>query len=111
MGIEKQPYVGEKIHPAKSGHSSFGWGRRICPGADLAANSLFIALAKLLWAYDILPIEGREYDIFNYTEGFNVRPKKFECIVRVRSEQHRQVLEREQKDAMRWLEKFTPFRE
>lgn len=40
LGIEKQPYRGNKIHPSKSGHSSFGWGRRICPGADLAANSL-----------------------------------------------------------------------
>ncbi|KAK5164564.1 uncharacterized protein LTR77_009770 [Saxophila tyrrhenica] len=110
-GIDKQPYVGEKMHPAKAGHSSFGWGRRICPGADLAANSLFIALAKLLWAYDILPVEGRKYDIFAYTDGFNVRPKKFECVIRVRSEQHRKVLEREQGDAMRWLEKFTPFGE
>jgi cytochrome P450 len=57
---EKDPrYVaelkGEKIHPAKAGHSSFGWGRRICPGADLAANSLFIALAKLIWSFDIQP--------------------------------------------------------
>ena len=111
MGIEKQPYIPSKIHPAKAGHSSFGWGRRICPGMDLAANSLFIALAKLLWAYDIKPIEGRQYDIFAYTDGFNVRPKKFECIVKVRSEQHRQVLEREQGEALRWLEKFTPFGE
>jgi cytochrome P450 len=55
---EKDPrYVpelkGQKTHPAKAGHSSFGWGRRICPGADLAANSLFIALAKLIWSFDI----------------------------------------------------------
>lgn len=111
MGIEKQPYVGSKQHPAKAGHSSFGWGRRICPGADLAANSLFIALAKLLWAYDIMPIEGRKYDIFAYTDGFNVRPQKFECVVRVRSEKHRQVLESEEKDAEGWLAKFTPFGE
>lgn len=111
LGIEKQPYVGEKMHPAKAGHSSFGWGRRICPGADLAVNSLFIALSKLLWAFDILPIEGREYDIFAYTDGFNVRPKKFECTIRVRSEQHRKVLGEEQKGAERWLEKFTPFGE
>lgn len=111
MGIEKQPYVGDKSHPAKAGHSSFGWGRRICPGADLAANSLFIALSKLLWAYDILPIKGKEYDIFNYTEGFNVRPKSFECIIRIRSEQHKRVLFEDKRDAMRWLEKFTPFSE
>jgi len=111
LGIEKQPYVGERIHPAKAGHSSFGWGRRICPGADLAANSLYIALAKLIWAYDILPIEGKQYDIFAYTDGFNVRPKPFECIVRVRSEQHQEVLQREQKGAEAWLDKFTPFAE
>jgi cytochrome P450 len=111
LGIEKQPYQGQKIHPAKSGHSSFGWGRRICPGADLAANSLFIALGKLLWAFDILPIESREYDIFAYTDGFNVRPKKFECIIRVRSEAHRKILELEQENALNWLEKFTPFGE
>ncbi|KAK1053457.1 hypothetical protein LTS16_001214 [Friedmanniomyces endolithicus] len=111
LGIAKQPYIGQKTHPAKAGHSSFGWGRRICPGADLAANSLYIALAKLLWAYDILAIEGREYDIFAYTDGFNVRPKPFECVVKVRSERHRGVLEREQEEAKGWLEKFTPFGE
>ncbi|KAF2200671.1 cytochrome P450 [Delitschia confertaspora ATCC 74209] len=100
-----------KQHPSKLGHSSFGWGRRICPGADLASNSLFIALAKILWAYDILPIKGRTYDTFAYTEGFNIRPKKFECTIRVRSAQHREVLEREQEMAMGVLERFSAFRE
>lgn len=111
LGIEKQPYVGERTHPAKVGHSSFGWGRRICPGADLAVNSLFIALAKLLWSFDILPVEGQQYDIFAYTDGFNVRPKRFKCLIRVRGERHQRVLEAEQKIAFRWLEKFTPFGE
>jgi cytochrome P450 len=98
-------------HPSKLGHSSFGWGRRICPGADLASNSLFIALAKLLWAFDILPIEGVKYDIFNYTEGFNIRPRKFECIIRVRSEAHRKVLVEEMVGAERTMSKFTLFKE
>ncbi|KAF2276288.1 cytochrome P450 [Westerdykella ornata] len=100
-----------KPHPAKSGHSSFGWGRRICPGADLAANSLYIALAKILWAFDILPIPGIKYDTFAYTEGFNIRPQKFECEIRIRREAHRQVLEAELKDAESVLEVFTPFEE
>ncbi|KAF2748161.1 cytochrome P450 [Sporormia fimetaria CBS 119925] len=100
-----------KLHPAKAGHSSFGWGRRLCPGADLASNSLYIALAKILWAFDILPQPGVEYDTFDYTEGFNIRPKKFRCLIRVRSEAHRKVLERELLDAERVLEPFTPFEE
>jgi cytochrome P450 len=100
-----------KPHPSKSGHSSFGWGRRICPGADLAVNSLFIALAKILWAFDIRPKEGVIYNTFAYTEGFNIRPKKFECEITVRSEAHRDVLMRELEGAQEVLEVFTPFEE
>jgi cytochrome P450 len=98
-------------HPSKLGHSSFGWGRRICPGAELASNSLYIALAKLIWGFDILPIEGRTYNIYKYTEGFNIRPQKFECIVRVRSEAHRKVLIEEMGGAERTMGRFTLFKE
>ncbi|PVH96737.1 cytochrome P450 [Periconia macrospinosa] len=99
-----------KPHPSKSGHSSFGWGRRICPGADLAANSLFVALGKILWAFDITPLKGGvRYDTFAYTEGFNIRPRPFECGISVRSEAHREVLMREVKEAEGVLERFTPF--
>jgi cytochrome P450 len=98
---------GRKAHPAKAGHSSFGWGRRICPGADLAANSLFIALSKLIWAFDI--VSTRTYDTFDYTDGFNVRPRPFECDIRVRSEAHRQVLEAEMKEAEKEMAMFPAY--
>ncbi|PVH85068.1 cytochrome P450 [Cadophora sp. DSE1049] len=98
---------GTKTHPAKAGHSSFGWGRRICPGADLAANSLFIAVSKLVWAFDILPT--REYDTFDYTDGFNIRPKPFQCLIRVRSAKHQRVLEREKLAADKEMEKFPAY--
>lgn len=100
-----------KPHPAKAGHSSFGWGRRICPGANLAENSLYIALAKILWAFNIKPKEGVKYDTFAYTEGFNIRPQKFECEIKVRSEAHKQVLMGDLKEAESVLDKFTPFQE
>ncbi|KAL3426057.1 hypothetical protein PVAG01_02848 [Phlyctema vagabunda] len=96
-------------HPAKSGHSSFGWGRRICPGADLAANSLFIALSKLLWAFDIKALQGRAYDTFDYTDGFNIRPKSFPCSITVRSEAHSLVLEEEMRAAEKEMAKFPPY--
>lgn len=98
---------GAKNHPAKAGHSSFGWGRRICPGTDLAANSLFIALSTLIWAFDILPT--REYDTFDYTDGFNIRPKPFNCQIRIRSDQHLKTLEKEKLRADKYMEMFPAF--
>ncbi|KIW70893.1 hypothetical protein PV04_03126 [Phialophora macrospora] len=82
-------------HPSRLGHSSFGWGRRICPGADLASNNLFIAIAHLLWCFDIRPAKGVVYDTYNYTEGFNIRPQPYRCEITIRSDKHKQVLQRE----------------
>lgn len=103
-------------HPAKEGHSSFGWGRRICPGAGLAHNSLFIALARLLWAFEFKPVREadgseRKYDTFAYTQGFNIRPRPFECEIDVRGEQRRQVLKAEMKSAESIMSRFAPFEE
>lgn len=111
--FEKRPphLVGAKTHPSKSGHSSFGWGRRICPGAGLAENSVWIVLAKVLWAFDVGPVEGRTYDTFAYTDGFNIRPKKFECVIKPRSQEHKQVMRKEAAEAMEVLGRFEPFGE
>ena len=109
IGIDEQPYTSMRSHPSRIGHSSFEWGRRICPGADLASNSLLIALARLLWAYDILPREGVTYDTLAYTDGFNIRPRSFECIIRIRSSHHGGIVEKEQVTSMEWLDKFSPF--
>ena len=109
--VSATPVEKGKRHPSKSGHSSFGWGRRICPGAGLAENSLLIALAKLLWSYDITAKKGVTYDIFDYTDGFNVRPKSFQCEIKVRSQKHRQVLEKEYREATDFMAKFPLFKE
>lgn len=33
----------------------FGFGRRICPGNELAIQSLWIGMALTLWAFEIKP--------------------------------------------------------
>ena len=109
--VASMPVEKGEPHPSKLGHSSFGWGRRICPGADLASNNLFIALARLLWTYDILPKKRVTYDIWDYVGGFNIRPRHFECEVKVRSEQHEKVLREEYKDALATMDKFPEFQE
>ncbi|OGM42661.1 cytochrome P450 monooxygenase [Aspergillus bombycis] len=98
-------------HPSKLGHSSFGWGRRICPGADLATNTLLITLCRLLWCFHIRPIPGHVYDTLDYTNGFNVRPRNLQLGLQVRSDQHRHVLEREYEDAIAFLQTLSPFDE
>ena len=34
-------------------HYSYGGGRRICPGMHVAERSLFLNIARLVWAFDI----------------------------------------------------------
>lgn len=47
-------------------HFSFGTGRRICPGSRFAENALTLALANMIWAFEIRPttsiVGGKEHD-------------------------------------------------
>lgn len=57
----------------------------------LARNSIFINMARLLWAFDILPAldkNGKEIlpDTMDYTDGFNSKPVSFDCRIIPRSE-------------------------
>lgn len=35
----------------------FGFGRRICPGSDMARETMWIAIASVLAAFDIVPVK------------------------------------------------------
>ncbi|RAL16796.1 cytochrome P450 [Aspergillus homomorphus CBS 101889] len=69
--------------PYKRDHFTFSTGRRTCPGARLAENSLMIALAAMLWAFEIRPplVNGKEeaMDLSDkaYPDGGFTIPKPF----------------------------------
>lgn len=46
---------------------TFGYGRRTCPGERLVTNSVCLVLARLLWAFDIVP--PPEYQDTNGNHG------------------------------------------
>lgn len=52
---------------------AFGWGRRMCAGADLAEQGVLTQIARLLWAFDIEgDMDGTtgkplKLNIFDYT--------------------------------------------
>jgi cytochrome P450 len=89
-------------------HWNFGAGRRICSGMHLAENSMFIVLAKLLWAFDVRPPldgEGRVEEMDTSDEAFelgaNTVPKPYRARWVVRGEEMRRTVEREAAEARR----------
>ncbi|KAJ9609992.1 hypothetical protein H2200_006322 [Cladophialophora chaetospira] len=88
---------------------AFGAGRRACPGQHMGQNSLMINMAKLAWAFDIKadpksPPCLDERDL--YTDGFVGAPHPFPAVFTIRSEKHKEVLEKEYGVAQEFLRKY-----
>lgn len=81
-------------------HFVYGAGRRICPGIHLAERSLFVSLAKLLWAFDISPkLDERGIPVrvdasaeSGYTDGFVICAKPFQAQLQVRSAARKETI-------------------
>ena len=92
--------------PNERGYMTFGWGRRVCVGQALAEQGTWISIARLLWAFKfekaIDPMTGQELpvDIFDYTNGLNMRPNPFHAKTRVRNPEIRETIEREGRQAL-----------
>lgn len=44
-------------------HFQYGFGRRSCPGSYVADGSVYIALVRILWGFDITTVEGQPLDM------------------------------------------------
>ena len=70
--------------------TGFGYGRRACTGKVIARNSLFIQIARIMWAFEVEPGvvgEKGERHVVNemdFTEGFSPLPKPFRAVMRPR---------------------------
>ena len=74
--------------------SAFGFGRRICPGMNIAENSLNLLVARMAWATHISRRPGVEVPLYDYTSGFNVQPKPFVFDLVPRDETRKLQVER-----------------
>ncbi|KAH6651347.1 cytochrome P450 [Chaetomium tenue] len=83
---------------AKRDQFTFGAGRRICPGIHVAERSLFLGVARMLWALDIKPatdpVTGKVVlpDQEKLTQGFVCQPVEFPVAITPRSEARRQMV-------------------
>jgi len=74
--FDVERFVPERWLDVKSGELGlptvgFGYGRRICPGRHVARNSMWIAIARILWAFDVKPglTETGERMVVDSTKG------------------------------------------
>ncbi|KXX80783.1 Fumitremorgin C synthase [Madurella mycetomatis] len=77
----------------------FGYGRRICPGRHVARNSLWIAVARLLWAFNMSPElteTGKPVAVDTKgTDGLVTKPLPFKACFLPRGDWIRDIVTRE----------------
>jgi len=75
-------------YPNLQNFSSFGFGRRICAGQNIAERSLNILVARIGWGCTIEKriVDGNAVHVplYDYTSGFNVQPKPFAFELKAR---------------------------
>ncbi len=99
--------LAQATNPDDRDHYGYGSGRRLCPGIHLAERNLFLAIAKLLWAFDFRPGKDDNGNIVEpdvdpksgYSEGFLICAKPYALDVQVRSEKRRETILKEYEEA------------
>ncbi|CAL1709874.1 unnamed protein product [Somion occarium] len=88
---------GDDYNPqyTRTGTHAYGFGRRICAGMNVANNSLFIDISRLLWAFDFAPSKrtGPPSPDAQVDTGVVVRPAPFECEITPRASNVSAILE------------------
>ena len=96
----------------KTQSNNYGYGRRVCPGRFIARNSMAIAVARLLWAFDIKSKDGRVLLVSEdmFTDEIVSGPKPFDVVFEPRSRKRRQVIEAEfqgaEKDTAKMMDRI-----
>jgi len=98
--------------PSKRDNFTFGAGRRICQGMHVAERSLFLGIARMMWAFDILPAKDEQgKDIWpdpdKLTQGFVCMPEPFKAVLRPRSEEKARLVRECWTDAQQELDPKT----
>ncbi|KAF2501077.1 cytochrome P450 [Lophium mytilinum] len=90
-------YASSKDWEARD-HFGYGASRRICPGIHLAERNLFIAVSKLLWAFEFEKKPVGVNDVSAETgssQGFMHCVKDYDANIVVRGEEKKQTILRE----------------
>lgn len=99
---ELAPYYAASGDWSARDHLGYGAGRRICPGIHLAERNLFIAIAKLLWAFEFQKKPSGVSDVSAETgssQGFMHCVKDYDALISVRGEKRKGTILRDWQEA------------
>ncbi|KAK5554819.1 hypothetical protein LTR46_007023 [Exophiala xenobiotica] len=89
--------------PNQRDHWSYGAGRRVCPGVHVAEKSLYLNIARVLWAFNISKKRAPDGTVVEpnaaMVPGWMTIPQPFECTITPRSEKKKSLIDKI------WLEK------
>ena len=84
---------------------TFGAGRRSCPGIHVAERSLFLGIARLLWAFDFAPLDKENPpDASKLTQGFVCMPEPYDARITPRSNERAKIIEKDWEEAQMSLD-------
>ncbi|KAI0305261.1 cytochrome P450 [Multifurca ochricompacta] len=98
-------YLGDTLTCAESSklsdamdrdHWAFGAGRRICPGVHVAERELWLAISRLLWAYDIRSLPDEPISLEEYEGESGRTPLPYRIMLIPRHDRVQALLEAEQ---------------
>ncbi|KAJ7145079.1 cytochrome P450 [Mycena crocata] len=109
--FDPERFMTKRDYPGPWQHSSFGYGRRVCPGLHLASNSVYINIARILWGFDLSKARDEngkeiEIDTLAYTDGFNSVPLPFPISITPRSAGHLSIIQRENETAQEEMKAY-----
>jgi Cytochrome P450 len=90
---------------SKRNNYIFGAGRRLCQGMHIAERSLFLGVARMLWAFDFSrptdPKTGEMKplpDVDDFIGSLTVQPAPFEVVITARSEKKAEMIRKTWRD-------------
>ncbi|KAI0287107.1 cytochrome P450 [Russula brevipes] len=77
-------------------HWAFGAGRRMCPGIHVAERELWLAISRLLWAFDIRALPDEPISLEEYEGESGRTPLPYRVTLTPRHDRVQALLEAEQ---------------
>ncbi|KAJ3560787.1 hypothetical protein NP233_g10605 [Leucocoprinus birnbaumii] len=92
--LTKEGKINKNVRDPRT--ACFGFGRRICPARFMAFPAVWVAVASIIYSFDIKQAVDEDGNVMElsheYSSALVILPKPFKCSIKPRSEQHERTI-------------------